>query len=68
MVETVAENSVDGVIAPLFFLFIGGVPLMVAYKAVNTLDSMVGYRTENIVLSAVFRREWTILPISFQRV
>jgi len=46
VVETVAENSVDGVIAPLFFLFIGGVPLMVAYKAVNTLDSMVGYRTE----------------------
>lgn len=46
VVETVAENSVDGVIAPLFFLFIGGVPLMMAYKAVNTLDSMVGYRTE----------------------
>jgi adenosylcobinamide-phosphate synthase len=44
-VETVAENSVDGVIAPLFFLFIGGVPLAMAYKAVNTLDSMVGYKT-----------------------
>ncbi len=44
-VETVAENSVDGVIAPLFFLFIGGVPLAMAYKAVNTLDSMVGYTT-----------------------
>lgn len=42
-VETVAENSVDGVISPLFFLFIGGVPLAMAYKAVNTLDSMVGY-------------------------
>lgn len=44
-VETVAENSVDGVIAPLFFLFIGGAPLAMAYKAVNTLDSMVGYKT-----------------------
>ena len=46
VVETVAENSVDGVIAPLFYLFIGGVPLAMAYKAVNTLDSMVGYKTE----------------------
>ncbi|MNE53163.1 cobalamin biosynthesis protein [compost metagenome] len=45
MVETVAENSVDGVIAPLFFLLIGGAPLAMAYKAVNTLDSMVGYKT-----------------------
>ncbi len=45
-VETVAENSVDGVIAPLFFLFIGGLPLMAAYKAVNTLDSMVGYKNQ----------------------
>lgn len=45
VVETVAENSVDGVIAPLFYLFIGGVPLAMAYKAVNTLDSMVGYQT-----------------------
>lgn len=46
-IETVAENSVDGVIAPLFFLFIGGVPLMAAYKAVNTLDSMVGYQNSH---------------------
>ena len=46
-VETVAENSVDGVIAPLFFLFIGGVPLMAAYKAINTLDSMVGYQNSH---------------------
>jgi adenosylcobinamide-phosphate synthase len=44
VVETVAENSVDGVIAPLFFLLIGGAPLAIAYKAVNTLDSMVGYK------------------------
>ena len=41
-VETVAENSVDGIISPLFYAFIGGAPLALAYKAVNTLDSMVG--------------------------
>lgn len=45
-VETVAENTVDGITAPLFFAFIGGVPLALAYKAINTLDSMVGYRNE----------------------
>lgn len=45
-VETVAENTVDGVIAPLLYALIGGAPLAVAYKAVNTLDSMVGYRSE----------------------
>ncbi|OTA20312.1 adenosylcobinamide-phosphate synthase [Xenorhabdus beddingii] len=44
-IETVAENSVDGVIAPLFFLLLGGAPLALAYKAINTLDSMVGYKT-----------------------
>lgn len=46
VVETVAENTVDGVIAPLFFLMLGGAPLAMAYKAVNTLDSMVGYKNE----------------------
>lgn len=46
VVETVAENAVDGVIAPLFFLLLGGAPLAMAYKAVNTLDSMVGYKHE----------------------
>lgn len=45
-VETVAENLADGIIAPLFFAFIGGAPLAMAYKAVNTLDSMVGYKNE----------------------
>ena len=44
--ETLAENLSDGVIAPLFWLAIGGVPAMMAYKMVNTLDSMIGYRTE----------------------
>jgi len=45
-VETVAENASDGVIAPLLFLALGGAPLGIAYKAVNTMDSMVGYRNE----------------------
>jgi adenosylcobinamide-phosphate synthase len=44
-VETVAENLVDGVVAPLFFAVLGGAPLALAYKMVNTLDSMVGYRS-----------------------
>ena len=42
-VETVAENTSDGVVAPLFFLAIGGAPLGFFYKAVNTMDSMLGY-------------------------
>ncbi|RUR30662.1 adenosylcobinamide-phosphate synthase CbiB [Vreelandella nanhaiensis] len=45
-VETVAENTVDGITAPLFFAVVGGAPLALAYKATNTLDSMVGYRNE----------------------
>jgi adenosylcobinamide-phosphate synthase len=43
-VETVAENFVDGVLSPLFFAVIGGAPLAMAYKMINTLDSMVGYK------------------------
>jgi adenosylcobinamide-phosphate synthase len=45
-IETVSENLSDGVIAPLFYLAIGGLPLAIAYKAINTLDSMVGYKNE----------------------
>lgn len=45
-VETVAENVVDGVLAPLFFAALGGAPLALAYKMANTLDSMVGYKNE----------------------
>ena len=45
-VETTAESACDGVIAPLLFLVIGGTPLALAYKAVSTLDSMVGHRDE----------------------
>lgn len=45
-VETIAESAADGVIAPLFYLLLGGPPLALAYKAVNTLDSMVGHLDE----------------------
>ncbi len=45
-IETVAENTSDGFVAPLLYLFVGGPVLAMLYKAVNTLDSMVGYLTE----------------------
>lgn len=45
-VETIAESAADGVIAPLLYLTIGGAPLALAYKAVNTLDSMIGHKDE----------------------
>lgn len=45
-VETIAENTVDGIIAPLFFFVIGGVPLAVLYRAANTMDSMIGYKND----------------------
>lgn len=45
-VETVAENFSDGVAAPLFYMFLGGTPLALTYKAVNTMDSMVGYKND----------------------
>ncbi len=45
-VETVAENTTDGVVSPLIFMLIGGAPLGFLYKAVNTLDSMVGYHND----------------------
>lgn len=43
-VETIAENIVDGIISPLFYFIIGGVPLAFLYRAVNTMDSMIGYK------------------------
>jgi len=46
LIETVSENTSDGIIAPLFYLAIGGPSLAMAYKALNTLDSMVGYKNE----------------------
>ena len=46
VVETVAENTSDGVVAPLIFMAVGGAPLAFLYKGVNTLDSMVGYKND----------------------
>lgn len=48
-VETIAENSVDGVIAPIFYAVIGGAPLVIAYKSINTLDSMIGHKDEKYI-------------------
>jgi adenosylcobinamide-phosphate synthase len=47
--ETVAENMSDAIVAPLFYLAILGVPGMVAYKAINTMDSMVGYKNDRYI-------------------
>jgi adenosylcobinamide-phosphate synthase len=46
VLETLAENLSDGVVAPLFYYALGGFPLMLSYKMVNTLDSMIGYKSE----------------------
>ena len=48
-VETVSENTVDGVVAPLFYACIGGAPLALTYKCINTLDSMFGYKNETYI-------------------
>ena len=45
-VETVAENASDGIIAPMFYMAIGGIPLMFLYKGINTMDSMLGYKND----------------------
>lgn len=46
LIETTSENTSDGIVAPLFYLAVGGPPMAMAYKALNTLDSMVGYKNE----------------------
>lgn len=54
VIETIAENLSDGTVAPLFFLAIGGAPLMICYKMVNTLDSMVGYKSDRFLRFGCF--------------
>ena len=44
--ETISENTVDGIVAPMMYMFLGGLPLSMTYKAINTFDSMVGYKNE----------------------
>ena len=65
-VETVAENTSDGVIAPLIFMLIGGAPLGFFYKAVNTMDSMVGYKNEKYLHFGQFAAKmddvWNYIP------
>ncbi|PWL56884.1 adenosylcobinamide-phosphate synthase CbiB [Merdimmobilis hominis] len=65
-VETVAENTSDGVVAPLLFAAIGGAPLGLAYKAVNTLDSMIGYKNDAYLHFGRFAARqddlWNFLP------
>ena len=48
-VESVAENTVDAVIAPIFFAILGGAPLALTYRMINTLDSMIGYRNQRYI-------------------
>ncbi len=52
--ETLSENLSDGVIAPLFYYAIGGLPAMMVYKMINTLDSMIGYKNEKYILFGKF--------------
>lgn len=61
-VETVAENASDGVIAPLLYMLIGGAPLALTYKAINTMDSMLGYKTRSTSTLAAFLPSWTMWP------
>lgn len=65
-VETVAENTSDGVIAPMIYMLLGGLPLALAYKAVNTLDSMLGYKNDKYLFfgraSARSDDIWNYLP------
>ena len=65
-VETAAENASDGIIAPLLYAFLGGVPLAMAYKAVNTLDSMIGHKSARYLhfgmAAAKLDDLWNYLP------
>jgi len=65
-VESVAENTSDGVTAPVFYAAIGGAPLGLAYKAVNTLDSMIGYKNDKFLyygrVAAIMDDVWNFIP------
>ena len=66
VIETVSENLSDGIVAPMFYLALGGVPFAMAYKAVNTLDSMVGYKNDRYAdigwFSAKMDDIWNWIP------
>ena len=67
VIETLAESACDGIVAPLFYMAIGGVPLAMAYKAVNTLDSMIGHADHAISTSARRPRGWMMWPTTCPR-
>jgi adenosylcobinamide-phosphate synthase len=48
-VETISENTIDGVVSPMFYAFIGGAPLALTYKCINTMDSMFGYKNDKYI-------------------
>ncbi|EQD25960.1 Cobalamin (vitamin B12) biosynthesis CbiB, partial [mine drainage metagenome] len=58
--ESLSENLTDAVVAPLFFLFLGGAPLLIFYKAVSTMDSQVGYKNAFTGIWAGQVPDWTI--------
>ena len=66
-VETVAENASDGVMAPLLYLAVGGPVLGAFYKAVNTMDSMVGYKNEKYLYFGRLQQRWTMYSITFRQ-
>ena len=57
-VESIAESTTDGITAPFFFFALFGVPGAFAYRVINTLDSMVGYKTRSTVISAGSQPKW----------
>lgn len=65
-VETISENTVDGIISPLFYFFVGGLPLAVAYRAANTMDSMIGYKNDKYLffgrVAAKADDVWNYIP------
>ena len=65
-VETISENTVDGIISPLFYFFVGGLPLAVTYRAANTMDSMIGYKNDKYLFfgRAAARMDdvWNYIP------
>lgn len=65
-VETISENITDGILSPLFYWAIGGLPLAVAYRAANTMDSMIGYKNDKYLFfgrtAALCDDVWNYIP------
>ena len=65
-VETVAENTIDGILSPLFFFALGGAPLAACYRAANTLDSMIGYKNDKYLYFGRFAARLDDCSITYQ--